>query len=101
MLKSPARTLRHLLATLSLLATSAVGANPLSISNDRLTLTYDESAHSFAVAAAPNATPFLIDGRLEDSAGGAREQPAQDSVFGAGQRINVPLTGGGEAALEL
>lgn len=95
------RPYRRITASLSMLAALAAPAAPLSISNDHLAVTYDQATRAFAVAAAPDAAPFLVDGRLEDAAAGAREQPAQDAVFGAGKRITVPLAGGGGAALEV
>ncbi len=96
-------THRRLLILVPLGCVSArmVAAAPLSISNKHLSVTYDDAARSFAVAAAPDAKPFLVDGRLEEAAGGASGEAAQDPVFGAGKRIAVPLTGGGVAALEI
>ena len=84
-----------------LCAAGGAGAMTLKIENSNLAVSYDDAAGAFSVAEKSSGKIFLTDGKLEGAAEKAKVEPARDGVFGRGERIAVPLAGGGEDSLEL
>ena len=82
-------------------AAGIAGAEPLKISNDKLTVTYDKAGGTFSVADKASGREFLASGRLYEDAAGAVVEPMQHETFGKGSRIVVALADGGEISLEL
>jgi hypothetical protein len=79
----------------------AVPALPLKIENQFLSVSCDDGGRSFSVADKASGVAFLTDGKLDGNSSGARVETASDPIFGAGKRIVVSLSGGGEDSLEL
>ncbi len=102
--------MKHLpsIAALLLVVGSAAcaSANPVThapgqVANETLAVIYDGAGHTFTLTDRASGKVFVKNGRLDGAGAILREEAATDPVFGAGRRIVVARTGGGEIALEV
>jgi hypothetical protein len=83
-----------------LLALNASAAT-VSIRNQKLVVSYEDTREVFSVVERASGVVFLKDGRLAGRVDLANVERAQDAVFGSGQRIALKRSDGSVVALEL
>lgn len=74
---------------------------PGVISNDTVSAKYDAASRTFTLTDKVTGKAFVTGGKLDDGGDILREEAVTDPVFGAGRRIVIARTSGGETALEI
>lgn len=93
--------MNRLLIPLLLLTPLALPAAETKISNDLITVAFDDTANTFSIADHGASGPFVVAGRLGGEVKQATVKPTTDPVFGEGRQLLVTLTDGSTSALEL
>ena len=89
------------IASIGWSAAGTVTFAPGKIANETLSVQYDAADHTFTLTDMAAAKAFVKNGRLDHAGAILREEAVQDPAFGAGRRIAIARTGGGEIALEV
>lgn len=93
--------MNHLLPALLCALPLTLHAAVTEISNDSLTVRFDDAAHSFSISDKGANKPFVNQAKPSAASTAVSRKPTSDPLYGKGESIRITLADGGITSLEL